>query len=291
MKDRFLPLLKPGLTASIVISALAAAFVTGNGSLPIKTLLLLGVAAFLASSGSCVMNHFLDRDIDAVMERTRKRPLPSGGIKHPRRVFWSGLALISVSLILSQLFLNSLVTLHLFMGAFVYVVIYTVWLKKRSVLNIVIGGLAGSFAVMAGGASVRPELCLPPLLVGLIIFLWTPSHFWSFAIARRRDYHRARVPMLPVVIGDKRTAYYILGNTILLITASIFPVFLGVFGGLYLAAAIAVGAFFMMRNLQLLFHTTEKEAAKNFQASMIYLMTLLLAMIADAVLISSPTPL
>ena len=288
MLNQYISLLKPGLTASIVFSAVATAFATGGGNPPLRTLLMLGIASFLASSGSCAINHFLDRDVDGIMARTKNRPLPSGLIEHPWRVFWGGLALIALSLLVSQLYLNPLATLYLFLGAFVYVGVYTLWLKKRSVLNIIIGGMAGSFAAMAGGASVKPELGLPPLLVALIIFLWTPSHFWSFAIAKREDYQKANIPMLPVIVGDKRAARFIFVNTIFLILTSLVPYALGIFGELYLAAALATGAFFIIRNLQLILHTSEPAALKNFKASMLYLLIILLAIVADTVLLASP---
>lgn len=277
----YLPLLKPGLTAAIVLSAVAAAFATARGDLTPTTLWALTAVVFLASSGSCVLNHFLDRDIDGVMDRTKARPIPSGRIVKPERLFWLGLALIGASLVLSQLFLNWVATVHLFMGAFVYVVVYTVWLKRRHALNIVIGGLAGSFAVLAGGASVRPELCLTPLLVALIVFLWTPSHFWSLAVAKRSDYLKAKVPMLPVLIGDRRTALAILASTALLVLSSLLPYLLGVFGELYLASVVLVGIFFVLRNGQLVLRPTVSLAEKNFKASMVYLLILLFAVIAD----------
>ncbi len=135
---------------------------------------------------------------------------------------------------------------------------------------------------------MKPELGLPPLLVALIIFLWTPSHFWSFAIAKREDYQKANIPMLPVIVGDKRAARFIFVNTIFLILTSLLPYALGIFGELYLAAALSTGAFFIIRNLQLILHTSEPAALKNFKASMLYLLILLLAIVADTALMASP---
>jgi len=180
-------------------------------------------------------------------------------------------------------------TLYLFLGSFVYVAVYTLWLKRRSSLNIVIGGLAGSFAAMAGGASVNPEAGLPPLLVALVIFLWTPSHFWSFAIAKHEDYRRAAIPMLPVLIGDKRAARYIFLNTVFLFLTSLLPYALGIFGEVYLLAALATGAYFIFRSLQLITQTTAPVAIKNFRASMLYLFVLLLAVIADSLITAAPS--
>jgi len=162
-------------------------------------------------------------------------------------------------------------TLHLFLGAFVYAVVYTVWLKRRSWLNIIVGGLAGSFAVLAGGASAEPGFCLEPMMLAVVMFFWTPSHFWSFAIVHRDDYERAGVPMLPNVVGDERAAKYIMVNTVLLVASSAVPVFMGYFGPIYAIAASAAGAYFLYWNARLVLNTTKALAWKNFKVSMAYL--------------------
>ncbi|MBI3353813.1 MAG: protoheme IX farnesyltransferase, partial [Nitrospirae bacterium] len=215
-----------------------------------------------------------------VMKRTTARPIPFGDI-NPSVVLLLASLLVLLSIILSFLALNFLVAVHLFLGAFVYVVVYTVWLKRRSWANIIIGGLAGSFAVLAGGASATPELCLPPVLLAIVMFFWTPSHFWSFAIFHKEDYKRAGVPMLPIVIGDKKTAIYIFINTIMLFLSSLTPYIFKQLGAIYLISAIAVGIFFIYRNIQLLKATTKDIAWKNFKASMIYLFVILAAVIMD----------
>jgi protoheme IX farnesyltransferase len=162
-------------------------------------------------------------------------------------------------------------------------VAYTVWLKRRTWLNIVIGGLAGSFAVLAGAAAVDPALGAVPLILALVLFLWTPPHFWSLAIAYRKDYEAARVPMLPVVIGDARGAQVILLHTMLLVTASLVPAFLGM-GRVYLAGAAAGGAWFLITSWRLVRHPGPRAAMTNFHASLGQLSLLLIAAIADAVL-------
>jgi len=148
-------------------------------------------------------------------------------------------------------------------------------------MNIIIGGLAGSFAVLAGGASAKPELCMPPLLLATIMLFWTPSHFWSFAIVYREDYERAGIPMLPVVVGNLKTTRYILINTILLVISSFLPSIFGFLGTFYTLVAAAVGIFFITRNIQLLLHTSKEMAMKNFKASMVYLGVLFTAVIID----------
>lgn len=278
---RYMPLFKLRISFLITFSAVVAFIATEKGNISIDKVLILAVVMMMASAGSGVLNHYFDRDIDLIMGRTKNRPLATGSIKAPKNVLYIAIVLFLASLLISIIALNPLVAVHLFLGAFVYVVVYTVWLKRKSWLNIIIGGFAGSFAVLAGGASARPELCLPPMLLAMTMFFWTPSHFWSFAIFHKEQYRKANIPMLPVVIGDKKTALYILLNTILLVTASLLPVPLGYMGMIYFAGALGAGVFFIIRNVQLLRDTTKEMAWKNFKASMLYLSILFLAIIID----------
>jgi protoheme IX farnesyltransferase len=278
---RYLPLFKLRISFLITFSAVVAFIATEKGNISIDKIAILAIVTMMASASSGALNHYLDRDIDWIMGRTRNRPLVTGGIRATRVVLWIALLLFLASLLISIVALNPLVALHLFLGAFVYVVVYTVWLKRRSWLNIIIGGFAGSFAVLAGGASARPEICLPPILLAMIMFFWTPSHFWSFAIFHKEQYRKADIPMLPVVIGNKKTAFYILLNTIFLVSASLLPPFFGFMGKIYLAGALGAGLFFIARNIQLFRNTSRDMAWKNFKASMIYLSILFLAVILD----------
>lgn len=278
---RYLSLFKLRICSLITFSAVVGAIATQVGGVSPDKIAFLILATMLASMGASAFNHYFDRDIDIIMDRTRNRPITSGEIGYPKVVLLGAVLLLVFSLFISTRALNYMVALHLFLGAFVYTVIYTVWLKRRSWLNIVIGGLAGSFSVLAGGASSRPELCLPPILLAIIMFFWTPSHFWSFAIVHREEYERAGVPMLPVLIGETRTAFYILLNTILLVVASLLPSLFGYRGPVYLVVAIGVGAFFIWRNIQLLFNPSKDMAWKNFKASMSYLGVLFLGVILD----------
>jgi protoheme IX farnesyltransferase len=277
----YLPLFKLRISFLITFSAVVAFIATEKGSISLDKIAVLAVVMMMASAGSGALNHYFDRDIDLVMGRMRNRPLPTGSIRAQGNVLAVAVLLFLASLLISMKVLNPIVALHLFLGGFVYVVVYTVWLKRRSWLNIIIGGFAGSFAVMAGGASARPEICLPPLLLAMTMFFWTPSHFWSFAIFHKEQYSKANIPMLPVVIGSKRTALYILLNTVLLVAASLSPVALGYMGNIYFAGALGAGLFFLTRNVQLLRDTSKDMAWKNFKASMIYLSVLFLAILID----------
>lgn len=277
----YLPLFKLRISFLITFSAVVAFIATEKGTISLDKVLVLAVVMMMASAGSGVFNHYFDRDIDWIMGRTKNRPLAAGKIREPGKVLLVAALLFIASLVISFFALNPMVALHLFLGAFVYVVVYTVWLKRRSWLNVIIGGFSGSFAVLAGGASATPELCMPPILLATIMFFWTPSHFWSFAIFHREQYRRAEIPMLPVVIGNRKTAMYILLNTVLLVFASLIPVLTGLMSGIYLAGAIIAGSFFLLRNIQLLYNTSREMAWKNFKASMIYLSILFIAIIID----------
>lgn len=277
----YLPLFKLRISLLITFSAVVGLISTSSGDISIKNALLLIIVTMMASAGASAFNHYFDMDIDSVMERTRKRPIPSGIINDSKKTLFISVILFVTSILLSFKAINYMVALHLFLGAVVYAVVYTVWLKRRTWLNIIIGGSAGSFAVLAGGASATPELCMPPLLLATIMFFWTPSHFWSFAIVHREDYEKAGIPMLPVVIGNLRTTRYILLNTILLVISSFLPSVFGYLGIFYTIVAVAVGVFFLTRNIQLLFETSKDMALKNFKASMIYLGVLLSAVIVD----------
>ncbi len=279
--NSYLSLFKIRIGLLITLSAVVGLVATENVAIDFYKLAFLALATMMASTSAGAMNHYFDRDIDCVMKRTRSRPIPSDIVQSPRTVLLIASVLLSLSFLLASKMLNIVVAVHLVLGAFVYVIVYTVWLKRRSWTNIIIGGLAGSFAVLAGGASATPELCMPPLLLATIMFFWTPSHFWSFAIVHREDYEKAGIPMLPVVIGNLKTTRYILLNTTLLVISSFLPSIFGFLGIFYTLVAVAVGVFFLTRNIQLLFDTSKNMALKNFKASMIYLGVLLSAVIVD----------
>jgi protoheme IX farnesyltransferase len=263
------------------LATLPTAPAAGAPTLP--ALGLLFTATVIAAGGAGALNHVLDRDLDARMPRTAGRPLPSGRIRHVWHVVALGVGLVGVGVSLAFWRLNPLVAMHVFLGAFTYVVVYTVWLKRRSWLNVVIGGLAGSFAVLAGGSAVRPELCLPPVLFALVLFFWSPSHFWSLAIAYKQDYAGARIPMLPVVKGEAGAVRGILLNTVGLLAASLLPFALGILGWAYFAiGVVAGGSLLVVRQVQLRAHPADRRLAlQSFHASNLFLLLLLLGVALD----------
>lgn len=277
---RYMPLFKLRICWLITLSAIVG-LAAAPSAFTIERAVFLAIATMAASMAASALNHYFDMDIDRLMKRTRKRPLEEGCT--PKAAVLSALLLLALSVAVSVWKLSYMAALHLMLGAFVYAVVYTVWLKRRSWLNIIIGGLAGSFAVLAGGASSEPGLCGSVIMLAVVMFFWTPSHFWSFAIVHKEDYDRAGVPMLPSVVGDRKAALLILANTVLLVASSFAPVFFGSLGLIYAASALAAGAFFLYRNVQLVRETSKKVAWMNFKASMAYLGVLFIGVAFDVI--------
>src|SRR5215210_1545061 len=202
-------------------------------------LLFLIISGSLSSMGASAINQFYDRSIDNLMVRTSKRPIPSGRLK-ANNVLIYGLALCVISVTLAWFTLNPVATFMIGLGIFFYVVIYTLLLKRRSVWNIVIGGFAGSAAAMAGWATTTNSIDTLGFLIGWLVFMWTPPHFWCLAIKMKDEYTRANVPMMPVLYGNQKTSKYIFINSLILIPYSISLYFFGL-GMLYLAVAVISG--------------------------------------------------
>ncbi len=272
------------LRIGIVISftALAGVAVT-PGTLDGWKIVLLGFAVLISSASAGAFNQYVERDIDVRMARTRKRPFVTGTLKHGP--FWLCVILTMLvgSVTAAAVALNATSALFVFLGAFFYAVVYTVWLKRRTWMNIVIGGLAGSFAVLAGAAAVNPDLGSQALVLATILFLWTPPHFWSLAIAYHKDYDAAKIPMLPVVVGDERAARVIFGSTILLVATSLTPVFFGM-GWVYFVGAAVGGAYFLLKSLKLARTPSRATAMSCFHASLMQLTLLLVCAMLDATL-------
>lgn len=242
---------------------------------------LLALAMLLGSASSSIFNHFYDRDIDRLMTRTARRPLASGAMANPYGALALAGALLVAGLSLAGGAFNWAVAAHLFLGAFVYGIVYTVWLKRRTWLNIVIGGAAGSFAVLAGAAAVDPTIWLLPTLMAITLFLWTPSHFWALAILLKDDYARAGVPMLPVLVGERRCARWIMANSVLLVGSAALPWLMGELGLLYGLVSAAFGAHFLWLSWKLLKSPDRAMARRTFFGSMQYLMGVFLAVVLD----------
>jgi protoheme IX farnesyltransferase len=266
---------------AIMLCALAGIAVSPGPRPEAWQIAVLPLAVLLSSASAGAFNQYAERDLDARMKRTRGRPFVTGEFAAGPAWLAAILLLLAVSVLAAALAANLAAALHVFLGAFVYGVVYTVWLKLRSWTNIVVGGLAGSFAVLAGAAAVDPGLAPAPLILAVVLFLWTPPHFWSLASALRADYQRAGVPMLPVVVGDERAAKVILGHTVALVSLSLLPAALGL-GWIYLLAAAGGGALFVHRSVALALKPSRATAMRNFHASLLQLSLLLGGAILDA---------
>lgn len=272
--------LKLRIGSMIAVCALAGLAVTPGAAPPAWQIAVLGLAVLLSSASAGAFNHYVERDLDAKMARTRNRPFVTGRFRPGPPWLWAIGAMLVISVGGAALILNIPVALHTFLGAFVYGVVYTVWLKRRTAWNIVWGGLAGSFAVLAGASAVSPTLAAEPVWLAIVLFLWTPPHFWSLAIALHDDYKAAGVPMLPVVVGDAKAAWIILAHTVAVVAASIVPAFYGL-GWIYLATALVGGTWFIYRSVQLVRGPSRNTAMANFFASLIQLGLLLAAAMLD----------
>jgi len=267
----------------ITISALAGLAITPGPALGIVQGFVLALSVLVASASAGAFNQYVEADSDRLMARTRQRAFASGVL--PRSPLWLALigTLLAVAVGAAWFVVNPVAALFIFLGAFFYGVVYTLWLKRRTWANIVIGGLSGSFAVLAGAAAVDPALGALPLLLALVLLLWTPPHFWSLAIACQADYAAAGVPMLPVVVGVPRAARIVHANAILLVVVSLLPVFFGA-GPVLLVGALLGGAFFLRKTWALARAPSRATAMASFFASMVQLSALLAAVAVDAAL-------
>ncbi|HEX5891343.1 MAG TPA: heme o synthase [Nitrososphaeraceae archaeon] len=288
IKNAYIEVSKPRIVVVLVITAVAsllgATRFDQSPNIPwdvsIWQLGFLVLAGSLASMGSSALNHYYDRDIDKFMIRTTERPIPSGKLP-ARNVLVYGIVLSAASVIIAWFTLNPIATFMIALGIFIYVIIYTAWLKRSNPSNIVIGGFAGSAASMAGWATTTGSIDLLGFLVGWLVFMWTPPHFWCLAIKKREEYASVKVPMLPVLIGNERTAMYIFINTALLLPFSIFLYFVGL-GLLYTIIALVAGTLMLIYHYKLTKNPTPEFAWKAYKVTAPYLVVIFIAIAIDA---------
>ena len=271
--------MKPKIVLLLDFTALTA-FLVAESNINVLRLVAVIVAGTLASGGAGALNSYLDEDIDRRMGRTSRRPIPQGEISSARALVF-GLGLVASGLVLSVLVLPLLAGLFILLGAAIYVLFYTKYLKRRTSLNIVLGGSAGSCAPLAGWAAATGNLStITPWLMAALVFVWTPSHFWALALRAVGDYAKAGIPMLPVVLGERKTAQYIALNTFLLVPLSLTLVPFG-FGLIYLVTATILGVGMILLDLRLAVNPTKTQAWTAFKFSSPYLAIVFLAMILD----------
>jgi protoheme IX farnesyltransferase len=274
---------KPRIIILLVITAVTSMYAGSKFVGPELSelgILHIIIAGSLASAGSSALNHFYDRDIDLKMKRTSKRPIPSGRIK-PITVLVYGLGLSITSVVYAALTLNYLCTFFIALGIFFYVVIYTVWLKRLNSSNIVIGGFAGSAASMAGWSAATGSIDILGFLIGFLIFVWTPSHFWCLAMKIRDEYAEVKIPMLPVLIGMERTSKYILANTIILLPYSLMLYAFGM-GVIYTVFAAVAGGLMLLYHYKLTKTPTSDFAWKAYKVTAPYLTIIFIGIALDA---------
>jgi protoheme IX farnesyltransferase len=280
----YLELTKLRIVLLLLFTTVTAMIVAANG-IPSPLIViptLLGGA--LSAGGASVINQYLDRDMDAQMSRTARRPIPSGRVK-PINALLFGLGLIAWSSFILWVFVNPLTSLLALGGAVYYVVIYTMLLKRNTVLNILIGGGAGAMPVLVGWAAVTGSLSFEPFLLFAIIFYWTPPHSWALALLINKDYAAAKVPMMPVARGEAVTRQQIMWYSVQLVILTILPVLFGMFGAIYLLAAIALGGGLLYYAYQLIQKKDGAAAKKMYKYSTMYLAYLFMAMIIDVLLL------
>ena len=279
----YLALTKPRIIALLLVTTVATMLVADPAGPPLATVIWTMIGGYLAAGGAGAINHYLDREVDARMARTRRRPLVSGRIE-PRHGLLFGIALGTLAFAQLAITVNLLAAALAMVGLLGYVFVYTLWLKPLTPQNIVIGCAAGAVPPLVGWAAVTGGLSVDALYPFAIVFFWTPPHFWALSLLIKDDYARTGVPMLPVVRGEKETLRQILIYSVVLLAVSLLPVIGGLFGGLYLAAALALGGIFCALALRLRANPSKATALRLYLYSLAYLALLFAAMAADRVL-------
>jgi len=278
-------LLKLRIAVAIAASTLAGMAAASGNAPPAWQAATLFLAVLGASGAAGAFNQYYERDLDRLMRRTCGRPFASGAFR-PSPYWLAGfLALLIASLMLAAVFTGMAAALYVFLGAFTYGIVYTVWLKRRTSWNIVVGGLAGSFAVLAGAAAVDPAPQAVPIMLAVVLFLWTPPHFWSLAAAKGHDYQQAGVPMLPIVVPVYAWTLAILAHTSALVGLSLVPLWFGM-GVAYGVGAGLGGAIFLWTSIALCRAPSKAAAMTNFLASLVQLLMLILGVVVDGALAS-----
>lgn len=273
-------LTKPRVVQLLVFTAIVGMFLATPGMVPWDALVFGSLGIGLAAASGAAVNHVLDQRLDAEMTRTRNRPLPSGRVSERDALgFAIGLGLLGLAVLV--MLVNPLTAALTFASLIGYAVVYTVYLKRATPQNIVIGGAAGAAPPVLGWAAVQNDVSGYALLLFLIIFTWTPPHFWALAVARRSDYEKAEIPMLPVTHGEELTKSFIVYYTILLFIVTLLPYLTGMSGLLYLLAAVMLGAGFLYYALRLKFAPSADTPMRTFAYSISYLMALFLFLLID----------
>jgi len=280
----YVVLTKPRVISLLLFTTLAGMLVTPAGSPPFYLILWTLLAGYLMAGGANAVNMAYDVDIDSMMGRTKLRPVPSGRMSS-RRAFVFGVVLAVIAFTILVLFVNILAAVLSLVGFFYYTVVYTRWLKRTTWQNIVIGGGAGAIPPLVGWAAAYGQLTWPSLFLFMIVFFWTPPHFWALALLKRKDYATASVPMLPVIAGPVETARQMLLYSLGMVALTVVLVPLQVMGWIYLVGAVALGGIFLWRAWQLNREQTSQTALSLYKYSLLYLALLFAAMVVDRLIL------
>lgn len=278
--NKYLQLTKPKVTLLNLLVGVTCFVLAAYPEVTLFKLALFCADGYLAAGGCGVLNSFYDRDIDKLMPRTSKRAIPAGQVGG-NQALMLGAAMISTSFAFSYFMFNPLTLLMVILGTIFYLIVYTVWLKRTTPWNVVIGGFAGCFAGLAGWTAAANTLSMMPLLIASLDFLWTPGHLWGLAIKKMKEYKKAGIPMLPVKVGISKASQAVFSLNVLTVASSfLFPVF-HLAGVVYAGIASVAGTAFLFQNRGLLFSSQEANGFKVFMASMPYLACLMLGLILD----------
>lgn len=279
LANDYLALLKPRVMSLVVFTGFAGLVLAPGELHPVLSLVAVFCIAF-AAGGAGAINMWYDRDIDALMVRTRNRPIPAGRMV-PQKALTFGFATSVIAVIIMGVAVNWVAAALLAFANAFYVFVYTIWLKRRTPQNIVIGGAAGAMPPLIGWAAVTGTMGLESFALFLLIFLWTPPHFWALSLCRTDEYAMAGVPMLPVVVGKNATRRHILIYSMLLVPVSLAPLALGIAGAIYATTAIAMGGGFLFLAYRIIIQRDDGSARRMFQYSIFYLFILFLVLIAE----------
>ncbi len=271
---------KPKVVLLLVFTAIVGMALAVPGMVPLQETLFGIIGIGLASASAAAINHVVDQHADAQMKRTSKRPIPQGNLTSLNVLLFAGLLGV-VAMVVLVVFVNVLTAVLTFLSLIGYACVYTMYLKRATPQNIVIGGVAGAMPPVLGWAAVTGEVTAEPLLLFLIVFIWTPPHFWALAIHRRDDYAKVDIPMLPVTHGNRYTRVQILLYTILLLLVTVAPYLIRMSGLIYLAAALALGSWFLFHAIRIQNPDHKEEPIRMFVVSIKYLMGLFAALLVD----------
>jgi len=278
--QNYFELCKPRIVAMLVFTAIIGMFLASPDMVPLNILFWASTGIWLAAASAAVINHIVDQKVDAAMARTRLRPLPSGNLDHESAIRFA-FVLGTLSMLVLTIFVNTLTAILTLFSLIAYGFVYSMYLKRATPQNIVIGGVAGAAPPVLGWSAVTGSLDPAAFLLFLIIFAWTPPHFWALAIYRRKEYAAAGIPMLPVTHGAGFTRQYILLYTIVLFLVSLLPYLTWVSGLTYLAGAILLGVGFLYHSIRMLLDTSDQRAIQTFSYSILYLLGLFSFLLLD----------